>query len=304
MGPIEDGWADGLRQEGPKQDSTKLQAIMEAANAAHLELKQVLAPNTGWSQEDMNDILEVGYEDERRRVVREAGVSDRWELVPGATLVDCGVKAIGRVFEKAKWRQRPEQVSPDFSEALDISRIIVVFNSCKELLEGLERLQQSLDVVSLENRFLNPLCMGHRCIMMTVRQQVDVEHDAGVAAIYGSEVHYCKLILEHKSMFAVKEGSGANRFKQVQSHLNGIGIAPRELANLRRIVLRELGCTKAQAAQVQEQELHRVLACANAASTLAQSDGPALAQRLKDEAIEQALAAGVPQMRVIAATTR
>merc|ERR1712139_317508 len=111
-------------------------------------------------------------------------------------------------------------------------------------------------------------------------------------------------ILEHKSIHDVKKGSGAEHLKQVQSHLMGLGIAPRELANLQRIVLRELGCTKAQAVQMQEQELHQDLASANAARTLAEPDAPSLAQRLKDEAIEQALAAGVPQMRVIAATAR
>merc|ERR1711970_1641626 len=120
---------------------------MEAASAAHMELKQVLAPNTVWSQDVLHDTIEVPYEDERRRHVRRAD-GDRWDLVPGALLIDLGLKAVGRVFEKAKWRQRPEQLTPDLADALDVSRVLIVFDGCKELCDSLERLHQSLDVVS------------------------------------------------------------------------------------------------------------------------------------------------------------
>jgi len=295
---LEDGWNAGLVEEAPKQDATRLNQLIESAATAHRALKEALAPNTEWSQDVLNDMIEVPYEDERRRITRPA--ESPWELAPGATLIDLGLKAEGRIFEKAKWRQRPEQIAPPLTETLDISRILIIFSSCQELCDGLERIKQHMDVVSLENRFSNPLCMGHRCVILTVRQSLEVEHDG----THRPETHYSKLILEHREVFGVKEGSGAPYFAQVFSLLQGIGIASREVSNLRRIVLRELGCTKAQVLQVQEQELYRAFACARDAESLPQSDNTALAQRIKDEATQQALAAGVPQMRVIAATAR
>merc|ERR1712129_366044 len=130
--------------------------------------------------------------------------------------------------------------------------------------------------VYLENRFQDPLCMGHRCIMLGVKQQL------------GSQTYISKLILEHRQMFDAKEGVGAHHFKRVRSLLSTVGVTSRTLDNLQRIVLRELGSTTAQCIQVQEQELIRALACANDASSLVEPDGVTLAKQIMDQAVEQA----------------
>lgn len=301
--PVADGVADGLIEELPKQALSRLQALVAAAAEAHLQLKRTLAPNTTWAQEAMHDLSEIPY-DHECRTLTTAKSSNHWDgPVTGATLIDLGLKAERRIFEKAKWLQRPEQTTPPLADVLDISHILISFENCADLCDGLERLTQSLDVVSLDNRFSNPSCVGHRCIILIVRQDIEIE----VQGMYRTSSHISKLILEHKDMFHVKERAGAAHLKQIRSLLSAIGVSSRELANLQRILMRELGCTKAQAVQAQERELHSALACAADASAQTQkglADGPALAQRIMDEAIQQALAAGVPQMRVVAATAR
>lgn len=287
---IEEATAKGLMREPLKQESNDLRALAEAASQAHMQLKQVLAPGTAWAQDFLCDLGEVPYEDERRRTI--AGSSNRLDVVPGALIIDLGLKAERHLFEKAKWKQRPEQMTPPLQDVLDVSRLLIVFKNCTELCAGLDRLMQSLDVVSLENRFLNPLCMGHRCIMLRVRQNL------------GSLTYISKLILEHQQIFDIKEHVGAHHFKRVRSQLSTLGVASKTSDNLQRIVLRELGSTKAQSIQVQEQELLLALECAKDASTVVEPDGAALAMQIINQSVELALAAGVPQTRVTAATAR
>lgn len=285
--PLEVGLASGLFLEPHKQDAASLNALMETAAEAHLMLKALLAPNSAWSTEAMNDLVDISYEDDCRRYA-----SNDWDLIPEATLVDPGLKAEKHMFEKAKLIQMPHHIAPPVMDLLDVSRIFLLFKSCEDLCIGVKRLQEKFNVVFLENRFLFPSYMGHRCVILGVRQTMP----SGAS-------HISRLVLEHKRLFTVKETVSAACMRQISTCLTKIGMASREIANVKRVILRQLAFTKGDAIHAQEQELIQALAFAQAARTLI-PNGTELAQQLVEEALDQALAAGVLETRAKAAMSR
>jgi len=262
--PLQEGQLRHLWQSWPMHEAERLGEVMADACSAQLLLKQVLAPGAAWAQAELNDLVEVPPQDASRFWAAGA-----FSMAAHGKHFDPGVRSERLVLDEAKWRQRPEQSEPPVQDLVNISRLVIIFKSMTDLLNAFERLLEELDVVWVDNRFRSPNILGERGIHL------------GVSQCVGTRNHISQLMLQHEALHVVSLGAGEATLAAIRTALMQRGCAmpggsltPCELADVTRIVLRELGCTQGQLVRETERELLQVLAyaaavCGSGAASLA-----------------------------------
>eukprot|EP00928_Gymnodinium_smaydae_P086978 TRINITY_DN7134_c0_g3_i3.p1 TRINITY_DN7134_c0_g3~~TRINITY_DN7134_c0_g3_i3.p1 ORF type:complete len:250 (+),score=66.27 TRINITY_DN7134_c0_g3_i3:146-895(+) len=213
---------------------------MADAEQAHSQLKELLAPRSTWAARRLNDHYEVSTDDERRR-----WTSSSTCLAPDGEHYDPGIRTARWVLDKAKRIIRPEEVVPPSHLLVDISRLTITFDTSQSLCAALEKLLGKLNVVTMNNGFANPNCLGYRHIELVVRQHV------------GARVFLCTLELHHRALVNVQAAADLAS-GDVRSALLEGGVAARDVILATEAALRGLGCTQWQAIRDAELDLQRV----------------------------------------------
>eukprot|EP00928_Gymnodinium_smaydae_P086979 TRINITY_DN7134_c0_g3_i4.p1 TRINITY_DN7134_c0_g3~~TRINITY_DN7134_c0_g3_i4.p1 ORF type:complete len:572 (+),score=137.57 TRINITY_DN7134_c0_g3_i4:107-1717(+) len=235
-----EGRRAGLEEDVLEHGARELSELMADAEQAHSQLKELLAPRSTWAARRLNDHYEVSTDDERRR-----WTSSSTCLAPDGEHYDPGIRTARWVLDKAKRIIRPEEVVPPSHLLVDISRLTITFDTSQSLCAALEKLLGKLNVVTMNNGFANPNCLGYRHIELVVRQHV------------GARVFLCTLELHHRALVNVQAAADLAS-GDVRSALLEGGVAARDVILATEAALRGLGCTQWQAIRDAELDLQRV----------------------------------------------
>lgn len=255
-------------------------------------LKEQLAPDTEWSQQVLHN--EDGG-------VPSAAALRVWTSGPEAPLPcgrhdDPGLRSRSLVVSKSRDRMGP--LGPDMQGVAGLSRLSVVFDSLACLRRGLAWMLQHLDVAWVENRFRDPLPMGHRELRIGVRQMAPVGASAALR-----RAHFSEVTLTHRDLHDMTLGPGREFMDAVAASLTCAGIPPWDLGRARRVFLAACGATAGRAAADHARELQ--LAAEALPLGLERSLGETAKGKLAEllaELKQQAAAAGVPQVQLLQCT--
>lgn len=151
------------------------ESLLADARAAHRQLKESFAAGTEWAARSHD----FGADSDGLGRYLVLGMDH--PLAPGAELYDPGVRSLIMVREmmaEASPPGIPHLMSPvgwQLSAEPHLSSLVLIFSSPALLVEALERLtarpeSESLEVLSVKNRFRDPVCNGQRFVSIDVRQ--------------------------------------------------------------------------------------------------------------------------------------
>lgn len=160
--------------------------LMQCAREAQRRLKYSIAPNTEWADRDMND-LEVCGLDDPSRTVTDVG------LCKGGALFDPGVK-------QRKAAEQKQVVSGGLlNNVVDLSRVGMTFTTAEQFLLAVEKLQHTLDVCWVDNRFHHPYPDGYSDVTLGVNVQLEDDKDTKFI---------CEIQLSLECMSRARQGWG------------------------------------------------------------------------------------------------
>ena len=115
----------------------------------------------------------------------------------GGTVINVPLKTQQRALAKIT-----ADYGGDASRILDLSRGAIVFDDVASINRALARIESTVDVVRVKNRFLNPTAEGYRDVLINIR---------------GANGHISELQLWHRGIMDVRNGQGiryTKRFSQ------------------------------------------------------------------------------------------
>jgi len=237
----EEGRARSLLQDAMEQGARDLETVIMDAERAQAHLKELLAPGSTWAKRRF-PYPEFAYDAQDR--VCSPGAAG---LVPCEEHVDPGVMATEQVVQMAQIRQRPDEDELPVQRIIDMSRVYLIFDSAADLLHGLYRLHQGLDIQWLENRFQSPSCVGHCDISL------------GVGLNVSPRRHISELRLLLREVQTVSQGMGQRQKETIRTVLaEDCGIAEDHLEIAQEVVLWSLDSTEGRAILQAVTELGRV----------------------------------------------
>ncbi|CAE7173656.1 unnamed protein product [Symbiodinium pilosum] len=134
----------------------ELSGLLAISQAAHLQLKELLAPGSSWAKTVVGDVPS--------KHPSRAWQSGPESLLPDALHLDPGVKRREKLVEEVLSSQRAYELQDTAAHDLLASRLHVHFETLADLCTGLARAERSLDIVWLRNRFRDPDCFGYPCV--------------------------------------------------------------------------------------------------------------------------------------------
>lgn len=201
-----------ITEDAVRQDACSIGELLTDAAQAHRLLKARLAPGTEWAEKDFDAYVAAGHggprlsamvfgsfvEDELV-VSRELDVLDNGNaLLPGGYLWDPGIRSAEAVNDAVAAIGLHDDDSA-FRDVTDVSRLVVIFGSAGEMLTAIECVHETCDVITMDNRFQNPTCMGVRNITFVVRNWIE------------QRAHLSELIFSFRELesFARKDGNAS-----------------------------------------------------------------------------------------------
>jgi hypothetical protein len=114
----------------------------------------------------------------------------------------------------------------DHSRLVDICRASIIYNSYKDLMEGLGKSKEMITLVREKNRFAEPTPAGYRDILLNVRL---------------SNGHIAELQLHLQAIMDVKNGVGHDLYEQIReigraAEAAGQALTPEEAAKVEQLV--------------------------------------------------------------------
>lgn len=271
--PKSEGRAQALKLHLFAQEAENLPGLLAEAEQAQLLLKAKFCPVHPWAEMKMNCTDTYPANDSRR--MWASSVDD---LAPTAAHFDPGIKSYHSSFEEAKNRQTALDDQPPINELVDVSHICIVFSSIALILQALQQILKSLDVIWVDNRFRNPSCLGYRDISIGVRQQVHMK-GRGTNCQHISEVQ-----LVHRELFNVKKSCGHRHQETIRSLLAKFGVPKKDVFGVHETIIRELDVTDGKVAQEEEHNAEKLMTFI--ADKLAQTDESAELMCVVDDAVK------------------
>lgn len=271
------GKAQALKMHWVTQDAETLPELIADAEEAQMLLKMKFCPKHPWGEMKMNGLESFSFSDCRR-----TWMSSVDDLAAKGSHFDPAIKPPERVLEKAQSQQTALHEEPPIKEILDVSRLGIVFNSIRLLLHSYRKILKNLDVVWVDNKFRNPLCLGYRDINIGIRQQVRVK-DRVVQ-------HVSEVQLMHRPLYEMRNSDGKRHDEAIRSLLAKFGVQKQDESAVHKTILRELDVTDGKAAQEEERNADKLmmfiaeqLADESAELVAAVDDAAKVANDLKDK---------------------
>lgn len=224
--------------------------VLAGAMAAHMKLKEMLAPGSEWAVEVFNDLEEVPVDDERRVWTCQAK-----GLFKNVAHYDPGVVVSGGGSEleaRARFHRRPYETAPQVCEVLGLSHIDITFTAFPQLGEAIDEFIERFPVVWVDNMFEHPNYLGERYVSLGVR--VAWQGDAGA-----QHEHIAELRLHQQALRSVSTDARAMECEQrLGAALCALGLPAEALPFAREVMLRVLDGSEAGQARVASRAMERL----------------------------------------------
>jgi len=223
--PVSEGYSRNLREVAAKQGSSSISELVFDAAVAQQLLKQRLAPGTSWAHTVVNS--------SDGKAQSEA--SHSWLAGPQDNLqglhYDPGIKTADEILSRARSSKKLLDIESPIASILNVSQVVMIFESSESLLQGLCWLLENLDVVRLDNGFQSTLSFACIELRVGIRQYTPVR------------AHISEVVLVLSAFYTIRCSIREHLSPLLCAMVQECGVAPDRIDEIRRLVFRLLDGT-------------------------------------------------------------